>query len=189
MRSRSVRKRLREVLRVSLVSISLLACSDPTYHGLRNRCGSCINKVIVSRHSSSAYHVFLLALLVRHENAWPNVVCLVHGVVFLADNAGQMLPTITIVFGDFSAAISPRRVLPRMTLIVVSVSKSLRREFQMSSLISVNVGLPRDVEWQGKVVRTAIWKRPVPAESMYAGSISMATGKGILPGMEASIAR
>ena len=31
----------------------------------------------------------------------------------------------------------------------------------MSSLISVNVGLPRDVEWQGRVVRTAIWKRPV----------------------------
>lgn len=31
----------------------------------------------------------------------------------------------------------------------------------MSLLISVNVGLPRDVEWQGKIVRTAIWKRPV----------------------------
>jgi MOSC domain-containing protein YiiM/ferredoxin-NADP reductase/ferredoxin len=31
----------------------------------------------------------------------------------------------------------------------------------MSTLISVNVGLPCDVEWQGKVVRTAIWKRPV----------------------------
>ncbi len=31
----------------------------------------------------------------------------------------------------------------------------------MSSLISVNVGLPQDVEWQGRVVRTAIWKRPV----------------------------
>jgi ferredoxin-NADP reductase/MOSC domain-containing protein YiiM len=32
----------------------------------------------------------------------------------------------------------------------------------MSSLISVNVGLPRDVEWQGRMVHTAIWKRPVP---------------------------
>ncbi len=30
------------------------------------------------------------------------------------------------------------------------------------SLISVNVGLPREVEWQGKVVHTAIWKQPVP---------------------------
>ncbi len=34
----------------------------------------------------------------------------------------------------------------------------------MSSLISVNVGLPREVEWEGKQVRTAIWKQPVPAE-------------------------
>lgn len=31
----------------------------------------------------------------------------------------------------------------------------------MSSLISVNVGLPRDVEWQGRVVHTAVWKRPI----------------------------
>jgi ferredoxin-NADP reductase/MOSC domain-containing protein YiiM len=28
-------------------------------------------------------------------------------------------------------------------------------------LISLNVGLPRDVIWQGRTVRTAIWKRPV----------------------------
>lgn len=34
----------------------------------------------------------------------------------------------------------------------------------MSSLISVNVGLPRDVEWQGRVVHTAVWKRPVSAK-------------------------
>jgi MOSC domain-containing protein YiiM len=31
----------------------------------------------------------------------------------------------------------------------------------MPKLLSVNVGLPREIEWQGKVVRTAIWKRPV----------------------------
>ena len=31
----------------------------------------------------------------------------------------------------------------------------------MPSLLSVNVGLPRDVEWNGKVVHTAIWKSPV----------------------------
>ena len=29
-------------------------------------------------------------------------------------------------------------------------------------LISVNVGLPRDVSWRGTTVRTAIWKSPVP---------------------------
>jgi MOSC domain-containing protein YiiM len=28
-------------------------------------------------------------------------------------------------------------------------------------LVSVNVGLPREVDWQGKKVRTSIWKRPV----------------------------
>jgi len=31
----------------------------------------------------------------------------------------------------------------------------------MPKLVSVNVGLPREIAWQGKVVRTAIWKRPV----------------------------
>ena len=28
------------------------------------------------------------------------------------------------------------------------------------SLLSVNVGLPQDVAWGGRTVRTAIWKRP-----------------------------
>jgi MOSC domain-containing protein YiiM len=36
----------------------------------------------------------------------------------------------------------------------------------MSSLISVNVGLPIDVEWQGRVVRTAVWKRSVAGRLM-----------------------
>jgi ferredoxin-NADP reductase/MOSC domain-containing protein YiiM/ferredoxin len=32
----------------------------------------------------------------------------------------------------------------------------------MPKLLSVNVGLPREIEWQGKLVRTAILKRSVP---------------------------
>ncbi len=32
----------------------------------------------------------------------------------------------------------------------------------MSKLLSVNVGLPREIEWQGKLVRTAIWKHSAP---------------------------
>ena len=32
---------------------------------------------------------------------------------------------------------------------------------QAGSLLSVNVGLPRDVSWQGRSVHTAVWKRPV----------------------------
>ena len=31
----------------------------------------------------------------------------------------------------------------------------------MARLLSVNVGLPRDIEWKGRIVRTAIWKNPV----------------------------
>ena len=31
----------------------------------------------------------------------------------------------------------------------------------MPRLLSVNVGLPREIAWQGKTVRTAIWKHPV----------------------------
>jgi len=33
-------------------------------------------------------------------------------------------------------------------------------------LLSVNVGRPREVEWEGKVVRSAIWKEPVTGPSM-----------------------
>ena len=31
----------------------------------------------------------------------------------------------------------------------------------MTRLLSVNVGLPRDIEWKGRTVRTGIWKNPV----------------------------
>jgi MOSC domain-containing protein YiiM/ferredoxin-NADP reductase len=31
----------------------------------------------------------------------------------------------------------------------------------MARLLSVNVGLPRDISWQGKTVHTAVWKAPV----------------------------
>ena len=33
-------------------------------------------------------------------------------------------------------------------------------------LLSVNVGRPREVEWEGKTVRTAIWKEPVDGPRM-----------------------
>ncbi len=36
----------------------------------------------------------------------------------------------------------------------------------MPRLLSVNVGLPRDVRWNGKTVRTAIWKSPVTGRRM-----------------------
>ena len=39
-----------------------------------------------------------------------------------------------------------------------SLIKAKRR---MARLLSVNVGLPRDIEWKGRTVHTAIWKNPV----------------------------
>jgi ferredoxin-NADP reductase/MOSC domain-containing protein YiiM len=36
----------------------------------------------------------------------------------------------------------------------------------MPKLLSVNVGLPRDVTWRGKTVRTAVWKSPVTGRRM-----------------------
>ena len=36
----------------------------------------------------------------------------------------------------------------------------------MPRLLSVNVGLPRDIAWRGETVRTAIWKEPVQGQRM-----------------------
>jgi hypothetical protein len=36
----------------------------------------------------------------------------------------------------------------------------------VSRLISVNVGLPRDVSWHGATVYTAVWRSPVPDRRM-----------------------
>ncbi len=43
----------------------------------------------------------------------------------------------------------------------------------MAVVVSVNVGLPREVEWQGKTVRTAIWKYPVTGR-VFAGRLNLA---------------
>ena len=43
----------------------------------------------------------------------------------------------------------------------------------MSRVVSVNVGMPRDVPWRGKLVRTAIWKRPVDGR-VFAGRLNLA---------------
>jgi hypothetical protein len=33
-------------------------------------------------------------------------------------------------------------------------------------LLSLNVGLPREVDWQGKTVFTGVWKEPVAGRRM-----------------------
>ena len=50
------------------------------------------------------------------------------------------------------------------------------------SLLSVNVGLPRDVSWQGRTVHTAVWKGPVDGERMVRRLNIDGDGQGDLAG-------
>ncbi len=52
----------------------------------------------------------------------------------------------------------------------------------MPRLISVNVGLPRDVSWRGATVHTAIWKSPVPDRRMVRRLNIEGDGQGDLAG-------
>jgi ferredoxin-NADP reductase/MOSC domain-containing protein YiiM len=52
----------------------------------------------------------------------------------------------------------------------------------MARLLSVNVGLPRDVTWNGKTVRTAIWKSPVEGRQMVRKLNIIGDGQGDLAG-------
>jgi ferredoxin-NADP reductase/MOSC domain-containing protein YiiM len=49
-------------------------------------------------------------------------------------------------------------------------------------LISVNVGLPRDITWRGKTVRTGIWKSPTPGRVMVRRRNIDGDGQGDLSG-------
>src|SRR6201996_7601146 len=52
----------------------------------------------------------------------------------------------------------------------------------MGRLLSVNVGLPRDVAWQGRTVHTAIWKTPVEGPRMVRRLNIDGDGQGDLAG-------
>ena len=52
----------------------------------------------------------------------------------------------------------------------------------MARLLSVNVGLPRDVTWNGKTVRTAVWKSPVNGRRMVRRLNVDGDGQGDLAG-------
>src|SRR6187551_2733913 len=52
----------------------------------------------------------------------------------------------------------------------------------MARLLSVNVGLPRDVPWRGKTVHTAIWKEPVQGRRMVRTLNIDGDGQGDLQG-------
>ena len=52
----------------------------------------------------------------------------------------------------------------------------------MPHLISVNVGLPRDIPWRGKTVHTAVWKTPVQSRRMVRRLNIDGDGQGDLVG-------
>jgi ferredoxin-NADP reductase/MOSC domain-containing protein YiiM len=52
----------------------------------------------------------------------------------------------------------------------------------MARLLSVNVGLPRDVTWNGKIVQTAVWKFPVQGRRMARKLNIDGDGQGDLAG-------
>jgi ferredoxin-NADP reductase/MOSC domain-containing protein YiiM len=52
----------------------------------------------------------------------------------------------------------------------------------MGRLLSVNVGLPRDISWQGKTVHTGIWKAPVQGPRMVRRLNIDGDGQGDLAG-------
>ncbi|MEO8321702.1 MAG: MOSC domain-containing protein, partial [Bradyrhizobium sp.] len=52
----------------------------------------------------------------------------------------------------------------------------------MARLLSVNVGLPRDIIWQGKTVHTSVWKAPVKGSRMVRRLNIDGDGQGDLAG-------
>jgi ferredoxin-NADP reductase/MOSC domain-containing protein YiiM len=52
----------------------------------------------------------------------------------------------------------------------------------MARLLSVNVGLPRDIVWQGKTVHTSVWKTPVQGPRMVRRLNIDGDGQGDLAG-------
>ncbi|RBP08177.1 ferredoxin-NADP reductase [Roseiarcus fermentans] len=52
----------------------------------------------------------------------------------------------------------------------------------MAKLLSVNVGLPRDVAWRGMTVRTGVWKAPAPGRRRVGRLTVEGDGQGDLAG-------
>ena len=52
----------------------------------------------------------------------------------------------------------------------------------MARLLSVNVGLPRDIEWKGRTVHTGVWKNPVPGRCRVGRLNIEGDGQGDLAG-------
>src|ERR1700740_1720019 len=68
------------------------------------------------------------------------------------------------------------------TASVREASMEDREKRAMPRLLSVNVGLPRDIEWQGKIVHTAVWKVPAEGRRMVRRLNIDGDGQGDLAG-------
>ena len=53
-----------------------------------------------------------------------------------------------------------------MTTLVQARSSNDAASRQPPVLLSVNVGMPRDVSWQGKTIHTGVWKHPIDGPAM-----------------------
>src|SRR4051794_20803544 len=73
----------------------------------------------------------------------------------------------------------PRRVIGKMGGLLAQTESG---EVRMAQLLSVNVGLPRDVMWNGRTVRTSVWKFPVIGRRMVRGLNVEGDGQGDLAG-------
>jgi len=63
-----------------------------------------------------------------------------------------------------------------------AAAKATERIPPVPVLVSVNVGLPKDVPWQGKTVYTGMWKQPVPGAAMVRRLNIDGDGQGDLSG-------
>src|SRR4051812_46510368 len=61
-------------------------------------------------------------------------------------------------------------------------SQPFSADLPVGRLTSVNVGLPQDVAWQGRTVRTAVWKRPVDGARLVRRLNIEGDGQGDLAG-------
>ena len=53
----------------------------------------------------------------------------------------------------------------------------------MARLLSINVGLPRDIAWRGRTVRTGIWKQSVQGRRIVGGGAK--PGKSVVADLRA----
>ena len=63
-----------------------------------------------------------------------------------------------------------------------AISPATEEGHRIPVLVSVNVGLPKNVPWQGKTVYTGVWKHPVPGPAMVRRLNIDGDGQGDLAG-------